>query len=321
MSSNARLTFLFVAQVQNFYGAVGLRHDLISLATMTLTPYRGNMLNSTLNVDGVAAVLERSRWSVCEGTRAGMAGTVSIANAVRLVFESYSVLQQWTLLPADAGSHTVDAMFDGPFFRRCDSPGQSSCGWGTNFPIDRLSFTSRLTTLGAWPAVMLTTDSKTGVASAAAIWFESGTSNLTITTTANNTFRVHGDFADSVVLRQAFSVGDNESAALALLATIIDDNLFATAFTAACEQWEQRWQAAFKRPASDGGSGTHFSGNLPTLNSNAPEIDRLYYWSALAMVSLERTNLLSGPRQFVISEGPSNSLDGSAGMGGSGQVR
>ena len=63
----------------------------------------------------------------------------------------------------------------------------------------------------------------------------------------------------------------------------------------------------------------HFSGSLPILSSNAPDVDRLYYWAALAMVSLERTNLRSGPRQFVISQGPSNSFDGSAGMGGSGQ--
>ena len=37
------------------------------------------------------------------------------------------------------------------------------------------------------------------------------------------------------------------------------------------------------------------------------------------MVSFERTNLQSGARQYVISQGPSNSFDGSAGMGGSGQ--
>ena len=77
----------------------------------------------------------------------------------------------------------------------------------------------------------------------------------------------------------------------------------------ACTLWEERWQSAFQRPAP----GSHFPGNLPLLTSTSPDIDRLYYWAALAMVSLERTNYPSRPRTFVISQGPSNSLDGSAG--------
>lgn len=77
----------------------------------------------------------------------------------------------------------------------------------------------------------------------------------------------------------------------------------------ACLLWEARWQSAFKQPFP----GSHYPGNLPLLTSTSPNIDRLYYWAALAMVSLERTNYPSRPRTFVISQGPSNSLDGSAG--------
>ena len=77
----------------------------------------------------------------------------------------------------------------------------------------------------------------------------------------------------------------------------------------ACSLWEARWQSAFEQPFP----GSHYPGNLPLLTSTSPDIDRLYYWAALAMVSLERTNYPSRPRTFVISQGPSNSLDGSAG--------
>jgi hypothetical protein len=88
---------------------------------------------------------------------------------------------------------------------------------------------------------------------------------------------------------------------------------FNSVFEASCVEYDKRWKKAFTPHNS------HFSGNLPEMTSNEPHLDRLYYWSALALVSLERTNFRSFPRQFVISEGPSMCVDGSCDMGGSGQ--
>lgn len=311
-------------QVQNFVGAVGLRHDLVSLGTMALSPFNGNFLNSTLSVDGAPAVLASSRYGACEGTRAGTAGVVAIENAVRLPFEQPAVLQRWLLSPGDALPHVLAANLDGPFFRACDlAPGQGTCGWGTSFPVDRAtSFTS---SIDAADGTMLTVDGKTGVAVASRVWFEGGAGSVSVTVDASNaTFMMEGSFTDAsgergVALLQAMGVGVDAAAALAALAPLLGDGGFAAAFSDACELFEARWQSAFQVPQKDGGPGAHFGGNLPVLSSSRPEIDRLFYWAALAFVSLERTNLRSGPRQFVISQGPSNSLDGSAGMGGSGQ--
>ena len=311
-------------QVQNFVGAVGLRHDLVSLGTMALTPFNGNFQNSTLFIDGAPAVSASSRYGVCTGSRAGTAGVIGVVNEVRLPFEQHAVLQRWLLAPGDGLAHALSANFDGPFFRACDlAPGQGACGWGTSFPIDRASFAS---SVDADSGIMLSVDGVTGVAVASRLWFQ-GTSGGVVASvvTSNQTFDIVGSFADtsggvgSVALQQAMAVGRNASEALAALAPLASDAGFAAAFADACDSWEARWQMAFQVPTKDGGAGSHFGGNLPVLSSNMPEIDRLYYWAALAFISLERTNLRSGPRQFVISQGPSNSLDGSAGMGGSGE--
>ena len=299
-------------QVQNFWSSAGLRRDLISLGTLSFLPINGNFQNSSLALDGAPAVLASSRWGVCEGTRAGAAGAVAVANAVRLPFESRAALQSWTLSPGDARAHALAANLDGPFFRRCDVRGGAACGWGTAFPVDRGNFEASVTSAAGRPA-MLTVDRVTGAAAASALWWRSGGRGLTLTLLAdNNTFAATGAFAGVAVLQQAFAVAADAPTALAQLAALMADADFDAAWARACDAFEERWQAAFV-------PGAHFSGSLPILTSDSPDIDRLYYWAALAMVSLERTNLLSGPRQFVISQGPSNSLDGSAGMGGSGQ--
>ena len=307
-------------QVQNFWSSAGLRRDLISLGTLAFTPLNGNYQNSTLAIDGAAGVLESSRWGVCSGERAGAAGGVAIANEVRLPFESRAALQEWTLTPGDGAAHTLAVGADGPFFRACDAPGGGSCGWGTTFPVDRSSFAASLLRVGA-REVMVTVDDTTGVAAASAMWWRSGgTSDLTVTVVHDNSsFALTGAFSGPSVLRQAFAAGTDAAAALTALTPLLDDGAFEAAWAGACDAFEARWQSAFMPPVADGGAGAHFSGSLPILTSDSPDLDRLYYWAALAMVSLERTNLLSGPRQFVISQGPSNSFDGSAGMGGSGQ--
>jgi hypothetical protein len=314
--------------VQNFWGAVDLRHDMSSLGAMAMTPFNGNFQNGSMSVDDIAAMTASTQWAVCEGIRSGSAGAISVLNVVRMPFETYAVQQTWTLAAADATTHTVEMNLDGPYFRLCDVQGQGPCGWGTNFPINREAYAlsiSNVTVGQMLYPVMVTVDSETGAAGAMSMWFQSSGSDSSASVSvsidaSNNTFMLTGTFASTeATLLQVMVAGPSAAAALASLQTYLGDAAFQAAFDGACTQFEERWQQAFQRPASDGGQGSHFSGNLPSISSNHPEIDRLYYWAGLAMVSLERTNYPSGPRTFVISQGPTNSLDGANGMGGSGQ--
>ncbi len=123
-----------------------------------------------------------------------------------------------------------------------------------------------------------------------------------------------------------------EDEALARLKPLMEEGGFSTAWDDACRKWEKRWRSAFSLPsrsdedlASPRMSGhsssgvrsepeQHFSGSLPVFTSKThPEIEKLYYWAAMALVGLERTNF-PNPRTFVISEGASNSLDGKEGI-------
>jgi hypothetical protein len=72
-------------------------------------------------------------------------------------------------------------------------------------------------------------------------------------------------------------------------------------FSAACSDSTDRWADAFTP------SNSFYSGNLPTLESDSPSLDALFTWAATAQQSLMRTSMESFPRQYVISEGASNS--------------
>ena len=314
--------------VQNFIGSVGLRHDMVSLGTMALTPFNGNFQNCTpLLVDDFEVSLEQHSLQWYEGTREGRSALgASVFNRLRMPFEKYAVLQSWSINDPIEGNHTLSTFLDGPIFYQCDNrkrdPQSPSCGWGTTFPVDRTAFvyTLNATSLSGVTA-MVTVHAGSGTASASAFWWRAGSggASLSVAIAPNSTFQLSGGFVTMGELRQVIAVGSSDAAALAELEALIGDAQFDASFASAGELWEARWQEAFQVPTADGGKGTHFPGSLPTLASNSPEVDQLYYWANLALVSLERTNYLSAPRAYVISQGPSNSFDGSQGMGGSGQ--
>jgi hypothetical protein len=319
---------LQLPHVQNFWGSVGLRHDMISLGTMALTPFNGNFQNcSSLLIDGSAVELQQHSLQWYEGQRTGMSALgASVLNRVRMPFEQHGVLQSWSFNASQGVRHTLSTYLDGPIFYQCDNrkfdPHSPSCGWGTSFPVDRTTFiyTLNSTSLSGVPA-MVTVHKGSATASASAFWWRAGRANLSTTLASNSTFFLSGDFVGGgePELRQAIFVGTSAVSALAGLEVLLGDENFDAAFSNAGEQWEERWAEAFLVPTADGGHGTHFAGSLPTLTSNLPAVDRLYYWATLALLSLERTNYLSAARAYVISQGPSNSFNGEAGMGGSGQ--
>ena len=70
---------------------------------------------------------------------------------------------------------------------------------------------------------------------------------------------------------------------------------FSTVFAGCKSVWEQRWADAFTP------GNTHFSGNLPVLETENPALARNYYMGVQTMLALERTQFPVSPRSFVTS--------------------
>ena len=308
----------------NNLGAVNLvgpqrpiEYGFAGIGPITFAPFNANMQNSSMLFNGTAVRVEEVSWTPCEGTRKSNLvklshGIVDVQNQVRMPFGRRSVVQRWTI----TSEHpiVINAMFDGPWARMCDDAGiaqSPSCGWGTNVPIDRGNFSKRIDS-----GLMLSKDRFTGASSAASFWSQCGNK------TSLSNVRIDDDsgmFAASLsldpgcVLFHAIGVGGkDEATASSIVRDVMKDS--SNVFQNACQDFNEHIQSAFD-PHSN-----FFSGTLPTLESpDFPSMEKLYDWAASALVSLERDGWPSTKRAFVISEGPSNSFDGSADMGGSGQ--
>ena len=306
--------------VSNFWGNVGLRHDMASLDAMTLTPYNGNLLRSNLSVDGAAVRINQTRWSACEATRrtdpaAGARGA-RVLSAVRLPFEQRAVIQRWSIQPA-AGSgsagreHTARLALDGPIFSHC-----TGCGWGVDLPTNRSLFEFGLRD---WQGGTVMTVESLGPGPAAVamvVWSAGAATPARVHLGPDSTFVVDSTFHVSEAspehtLYMAFAVAASSEDAVASVTRIAAE--VDSEWALACSLWERRWQQAF---TPDNG---HFSGHLPALTTDDEGLDRIYYFGALMLIALERTNLGLWPRVYTISQGNPNSIIGAADMGGSGQ--
>jgi hypothetical protein len=315
--------------VSNFWGAVGLRHDMVSLDAMVFTPYNGNMLRSNISVDGRPLALNATKWGACEATRRTDVNDSSspafVTSSIRLPFEQRAAIQRWSIvLPpspppgsqqqeqqrGQRGQHVVELQLDGPLFEHCDS-----CGWGVELPTNRSLFDFAVKDWQAGEGSLMTVTSHSSQTTVAATVWSVGPHGKKRPRAAqlgpDSTFTVQSRFSTSVTLFMAFAVAGTSDDAVTQLTRIVENSEHE--WQGACSRWQQRWQQAFT-PENE-----HYSGHLPVLQTDDAGLDRVYYFGALMLIALERTNLRLYPRVFTISQGNPSSITGSGDMGGSGQ--
>lgn len=295
--------------VQNFLGSSNLRPDGVSLGPITLGGINGNFYNSSLNLDGSPFELEELIWSSCSGVRKGTAASgVNVQVTTRMPVDERVIMQNIEVSQA----MNIEVTFDGPFFRSCDNVGGAGggCGWGLILPTDNQNFELSLSQLEDGTDVMIVADTTTNTVSASALATPCPVS-IAIDGTSFSGSLDSCSSDENISLQHVIAVAEKAVDAIVLLTQHLSD--FEGSFESACSDWEERWRSAYD-PADD-----YFSGHLPTLETGDASLADLYTWAANAQVSLMRTSMLSSPRQYIISEGASNSYGGSLGMGGSGQ--
>ena len=120
----------------------------------------------------------------------------------------------------------------------------------------------------------------------------------------------------TVTLRVLLTVGNTaaDAAAIALDVGSTPES-FDRTWASTHQHWQARWASAFEpsAAAAAGTAGADFSGLLPTLNlgssTSAVGLKRVYYMSALSVISLLRTNLpLAAKHVYTTSQGNSEPL-------------
>ena len=228
--------------VSNFWGNVGLRHDMVSLDAMTFTPYNGNLLRSNLTVDGETVALNQTRWGACEAMRrtdpaASGAVGARVQTATRLPFEQRAVIQRWVIEPSSV-SRTIDGVnggsinaehdvrleLDGPIFEHC-----TGCGWGVTLPTNRSLFDFAI---NDWQgdSVMTVASQRTEAAVATMVW-SPGESPVRVRHGPDSSFVIDTSFTVSSAaphhtLMMAFAIAatvEDATAEVARLKAEVDD--------------------------------------------------------------------------------------------------
>jgi hypothetical protein len=321
--------------VQNFFGSSNMVNNGAGLGPITMGGFNGNLVNSTIAIQGYDFnTIETCEWTAYEGTRHLINNDnedIKVKGTVRMPIDERIIIQRWDVSSSSSSSSSssmVSIHMDGPFFRSCDEANKSnsgSCGWGLSLPVDKQNFVHDITTSSASSSTMATTqDTLTDAASAMLFHLsnecDSKTSSIILSTSGNDVYgfdiNLVCNFVDptttNFTIFEVITIANTTDSAQVMMNSYSDATAVENAFDQSYADWNKRWVQGFT-PNND-----HFSGHLPTVESNMKELDKLYFWSSLAQLSLERTSMLSYERQYVISEGASNSYDGSADMGGSG---
>ncbi|MEU5851461.1 LamG domain-containing protein [Saccharopolyspora shandongensis] len=271
--------------ISNFWGAVGVADNVLGIRNFTLAPYLdGGGDSCALSVDGVPITTSESRWSAYEVTRKATTGSgVRIQTATRLAFERNELLLRVTVSNATTTAITVSVNANPRIAK-------ATAGWtwspprpgggraftaykvsGSNLLISD-SGSSAVTAFAFAPAPALSTASAGGTAQ----WSVAANDSATIDIVMDV-----GQTSTGVPLKD---VNDGKAVQDACNATIGE---FQEVFDAAARGWKNRWRDAFTT-----GNG-HYSGCLPTLDTDDTAIAGMYYMSILSMLACERTNLSS----------------------------
>lgn len=149
-------------------------------------------------------------------------------------------------------------------------------------------------------------------------WHRGGT---TTTQVPSATFNLNLSPGETETIRVVLTVAGNASEAAAEERVVARDlPTFEQTWAEAASKWEHRWQQAFTP------NNEFFSGNLPSVEITEPKapganVNRVFYMSALTVVTVLRTNLpLVAPHAFVNGQGNLGGYafgDGARGIGGS----
>ena len=273
-------------EASNFWGGLEVDANIAGFQRLTMAPYSQGGSAFDMTFDGASLASEFVRWYPYQIHRLGhTASGLRVLSGTRMGFEANQVLLTFNITnPTSARISTTVALALNPLIRKYTS------GW--NWQIPRPSdqnFTARI--VGSAPNQNLVVSDNTGPA-VTAIALSPSPQSLSVNGVGGTaSWSLTLDSGATTTLNVAIAIADTSSAALSAANASIGS--FDSAFTAVESNWSARWNDAFTP------GNSHYSGSLPTIATDHPAIDRLYYMSVLSVLCTERTNLSSAFSSFL----------------------
>ena len=280
---------LSLPALNNSLGSGKAMWDAVGIGNLSFPPITMTGDTGSLLIDGQAPTLDQTRWFAYQVLRQATAGSLGIDTAVRMPYDKRGIMFHVVLTNHGGETRTFELKIN------LSAATSRHEHWGWGVPRDkgaaaRFSTTARR---GRWS--LLLSDRQNRLANCFS--FEQRPDELS----AQEHFALwHMSLKPgaSATINYVLVVGEDDKAVEALASDWAKH--FDASFDRVPTDWQEQFDAMFTP------NNSRFSGNLPTLVTPDEKVRRVYYMSAVSLLSVLRTGFPIAPRVYVSNTPESN---------------
>ncbi len=282
---------LSLPALNNSLGSGKEAHDALAIGDLSFPPITLTADTGSLFVDGQKPVLEQTRWLAYQVLRQSTAGNLAIETAVRMPYEERGLLFHIAVTNTGTIRQTFEIKIN------LSAATSRHDKWGWMVPRDKKA-ADRFSIHAARSHRTLTfSDESNHLANCFS--FEQKPDELTVEgNSAYAIWHLHLKPGAPTAINYALAIGEKPGAAINFSETWTES--FDKTFTQVQDDWQKRFNAMFTP------GNPYFSGNLPVFVTSDAQLRRLYYMSALSLLSVLRTGFPVAPRVYVSNTPESN---------------
>src|ERR1035441_9643036 len=281
---------LSLPALNNSLGSAKAVRDALAIADLSFPPITMTGDTGTLLIDGKVPVLDQTRWYPYQVLRKATAGNLEIATAVLMHYEQRGLLFHVTVTNSGMAPQTFELKIN----LSANTSRHVRWGWGVPRDKDTNRFSATATDKDR---SLLLHDSRGDLANCFS--FEHTPDALSAQGNSGQAlWRVTLRPAATLVINYVLAIGEKDEAVHELSGNL------AAHFDAAFEQVQTDWQKRFTAMFTP--ANAYFSGHLPVLLTADEKMRRMYYMSAVSLLSVLRTGFPMAPRVYVSNTPESN---------------
>ncbi|MGH7950504.1 MAG: hypothetical protein ACREFE_01085 [Limisphaerales bacterium] len=271
-------------------GSAKEAHDALAVGDLSFPPITMTGDTGSLFVDGNVPTLEQSRWFAYQALRTASAGNLKIETAVRMPYEQRGLLFHIAL----TNDGTAARNFELKINLSAATSRHKNWGWGVPRPKDAAEHFSAEAKNKKSLLLLDSTDQLANCFS-----FAQKPDELSVReNSAQAIWRLKLKPGAGTIINYSLAIGEKTDAVEKLSAQWAKH--FDATFTGVQSDWQKRFDAMFTPHNS------YFSGSLPRLVTPDKKMRRVYYMSAVSLLSVLRTGFPVAPRVFVSNTPESN---------------
>jgi hypothetical protein len=276
--------------VNSAQGSAKAVREALSIGDLSFPPITMTGDTGALLIDGKAPVLDQAQWYPYQALRKASAGNLKIETAVRMSYEQRGVLFHIAVTNDGASPQSFDLTIN----LTANTSRHVRWGWG----VPRLRETNRFSamTMDKGRSLLLH-DSQGELANC----FSFARKPDALSAQGNSgqaLWRVKLRPKAVLVIDYVLAIGEKDPVVHDLAAHTAAH--FDTAFQQVPRDWQKRFDAMFTL------GNPYFSGHLPVLVTSDAQLRRMYYMSAVSLLSVLRTGFPMAPRVYVSNTPESN---------------